>query len=293
MSEAKLGVLALISACVVWGLSALFYKMLAHIPPIEVLSHRTLWSFVFFSFVLAVQGRLAEVREVLGAPRQVLTLGVAALMIAANWFLFILSVQLGKATEASLGYYIFPLVSVLLGMVFFRERLGRGQIFAVILAAIAVCVLTWGLGVAPWVSLIIALTFGLYGVIKKRLTLGPVVSVTIEVLLLCPIALVVLGSVWWQGGSPIGAGVSDLVLLMVSGPLTATPLILFSYATKRVQLATVGLVQYLNPTLQFCVATLIFAEPFGFWHAIAFPMIWTALAIYSGASLLKARRAVG
>ncbi|WP_321832426.1 EamA family transporter RarD [Thalassovita sp.] len=289
-SAAKLGVLALVTACVVWGLSGLFYKLLSHLPPLQVLSHRTLWSCVFFALVLLVQGRLHLVGGVLRQPRQTLTLFVAALMIGANWFMFILSIQVGKATEASLGYYIFPLVSVLMGVVFFRERLGRLQWGAVALAVLAVSILTWGLGVAPWVSLLIAVTFGLYGVIKKKLTLGPVVSVTVEVLLLSPVALIILWQVWAGGGSVWGNGARDIALLMISGPLTATPLILFSFATKRVQLATVGLVQYLNPTLQFLVATLVFAEPFGPWHAIAFPIIWVALALYSGASLWQARR---
>lgn len=289
-SAAKLGVLALVSACVVWGLSGLFYKLLSHLPPLQVLSHRTLWSCVFFALVLLVQGRLHLVGGVLRQPRQTLTLLVAALMIGANWFMFILSIQVGKATEASLGYYIFPLVSVLMGVVFFRERLGRLQWGAVALAVLAVSILAWGLGVAPWVSLLIAVTFGLYGVIKKKLTLGPVVSVTVEVLLLSPVALIILWQVWAGGGSVWGNGARDIALLMISGPLTATPLILFSFATKRVQLATVGLVQYLNPTLQFLVATLVFAEPFGPWHAIAFPIIWAALALYSGASLWQARR---
>jgi len=291
MSETGKGIAALVTACTVWGLSGLFYKLLSHLPPLQVLSHRTLWSCVFFALVLLVQGRLPVLGAVLRHPRQVLTLLVAALMIGVNWFMFILSIQVGKATEASLGYYIFPLVSVLMGMVFFRERLGLWQWGAVGLACFAVSLLTWGLGVAPWVSLLIAVTFGLYGVIKKKLTLGPVVSVTVEVLLLSPIALIVLWQVWADGGAVWGQGARDVALLLISGPLTATPLILFSYATKRVQLATVGLVQYLNPTLQFLVATLVFAEPFGPWHAIAFPIIWAALALYSGASLWQARRA--
>ena len=289
--QVRLGVLALVTACTVWGLSGLFYKLLSHLPPLQVLSHRTLWSCVFFALVLMLQGRLQALRAVLGQPRQVLVLLVAALMIGVNWFMFILSIQVGKATEASLGYYIFPLVSVLLGLVFFRERLGLWQWGAVGLACFAVSLLTWGLGVAPWVSLLIAVTFGLYGVIKKKLTLGPVVSVTVEVLLLSPVALVVLWQIWAGGGAVWGQGARDVALLLISGPLTATPLILFSYATKRVRLATVGLVQYLNPTLQFLVATLVFAEPFGPWHAIAFPIIWAALALYSGASLWQARRA--
>lgn len=291
MGETGKGIAALVTACTVWGLSGLFYKQLSHLPPLQVMSHRTLWSCVFFALVLLVQGRLPVLGAVLRHPRQVLTLLVAALMIGVNWFMFILSIQIGKATEATLGYYIFPLVSVLMGMVFFRERLGIWQWGAVALACFAVSLLTWGLGVAPWVSLLIAVTFGLYGVIKKKLTLGPVVSVTVEVLLLSPIALIVLWQVWAGGGAIWGQGARDVALLVISGPLTATPLILFSYATKRVQLTTVGLVQYLNPTLQFLVATLVFAEPFGPWHAIAFPIIWAALALYSGASLWQARRA--
>jgi chloramphenicol-sensitive protein RarD len=197
--------------------------------------------------------------------------------------------------EASLGYYIFPLVAVLLGAIAFRERLGKAQLFAVALALCAVVTLTWGLGVPPWIALILASSFGLYGLVKKGLSVGPVVSVTAEVLLLSPIALTVLWYVHSDGTGAFAVTWRDSLLLMFSGILTGTPLIMFSYATKRVTLATVGLVQYLNPTLQFLVATLIFREVFSFWHAVAFAMIWTALAIYTTASLRQdraARRAI-
>jgi chloramphenicol-sensitive protein RarD len=157
------------------------------------------------------------------------------------------------------------------------------------LALLAVVVLTLGLGVAPWIALVLSGTFGLYGLIKKRLPVAPLVSVTAEVLLLSPIALVVLAYGWDQGHAAFGQGTQDLLLLMFSGLLTGTPLILFSAATKRVSMATVGLVQYLNPTLQFLCAVLIFAEPFGQWHAIAFALIWTALAIYSFAAIRHER----
>ncbi|WP_101068248.1 EamA family transporter RarD [Roseovarius salinarum] len=291
MREAVKGVAAMVLACTIWGLSPLFYKLLTHIPPIEILAHRTLWSLAFFAGVLAVQGRLAWLARAVGTLRSARVIGFAALMISTNWFVFITSIQIGKALEASMGYYTFPLVAVLLGAVVFRERLGRAQRWAVALAAAAVITLTAGLGVAPWIALVLATTFGLYGVAKKHLEVGPVVSVTGEVLLLSPIALAVLAVAHADGGGAFGAAWGDSLLLAASGVITATPLILFSYATRRVTLASVGLIQYLNPTLQFLVATLVFRELFTPWHALAFGMIWTALAIYTVAALRQDRAA--
>jgi chloramphenicol-sensitive protein RarD len=295
MREATKGIIAMVATCTVWGLSGIYYKLLDHIPPIEILAHRTLWSCVFFAFVLLIQGRISVLGQALAGRKSILMIGFAALMISTNWFVFITSIQIGRAMEASLGYYIFPLVAVLLGAIAFRERLGKAQLFAVALALCAVVTLTWGLGVPPWIALILASSFGLYGLVKKGLSVGPVVSVTAEVLLLSPIALTVLWYFHSDGHGAFGVNWNDSLLLMFSGILTGTPLIMFSYATKRVTLATVGLVQYLNPTLQFLVATLIFQEAFSFWHAVAFAMIWTALAIYTTASLRQdraARRAV-
>ncbi|SEM00608.1 chloramphenicol-sensitive protein RarD [Roseovarius tolerans] len=295
MREATKGIIAMVATCTVWGLSGIYYKLLDHIPPIEILAHRTLWSCVFFAFVLLVQGRISVLGQALAGRKSILLIGFAALMISTNWFVFITSIQIGRAMEASLGYYIFPLVAVLLGAIAFRERLGKAQLFAVALALCAVVTLTWGLGVPPWIALILATSFGLYGLVKKGLSVGPVVSVTAEVLLLSPIALTVLWYFHSDGHGAFGVNWRDSLLLMFSGILTGTPLIMFSYATKRVTLATVGLVQYLNPTLQFFVATLIFQEAFSFWHAVAFAMIWTALAIYTTASLRQdraARRAI-
>ena len=295
MREATKGIIAMVATCTVWGLSGIYYKLLAHIPPIEILAHRTLWSCAFFAFVLLMQGRLHMLGRALAGRRSVLSIGFAALMISTNWFVFITSIQIGKAMEASLGYYIFPLVAVLLGAIAFRERLGRAQLFAVALALCAVVTLTAGLGVPPWIALVLASSFGLYGLVKKGLSVGPVVSVTAEVLLLSPIALTVLWFSHSGGGGAFGANWRDSALLAFSGLLTGTPLIMFSYATKRIALATVGLVQYLNPSLQFLVATFWFLEPFSVWHALAFGMIWTALAIYTTASLRQdraARRAV-
>ncbi|AHM05161.1 RarD [Roseibacterium elongatum DSM 19469] len=279
---------ALVLACVIWGLSPLFYELLAHIPPQEVLAHRTVWSLIVFAGVLALQSRLREVPRALGGLRPALAVAAAAAMISINWFLFIFAIQAGRTVEASLGYYIFPLVAVLIGAVILREGLCRAQMLAVTLAASAVIVLTVGLGAAPWISLTLAVTFGIYGLLKRMVAAGPVVSVTAEVLILLPIAVAYLA--WLGAGAgAFGQSLGDSLLLIASGPMTATPLILFSYATKRVAMATVGLVQYLNPTLQFATAALILGEVVTPWHMIAFPIIWVALAIYSWATLRQAR----
>jgi chloramphenicol-sensitive protein RarD len=299
MTEPRKGVLAMVAACVIWGLSPLYYKLIAHIPPLEVLSHRTLWSLVFFGAVLVGQRRLGAVAVLLARPRAALMVGFAALMISTNWFLYIYSIQIGHTLQASLGYYMFPLVAVVLGGLVFGERLGALQWGAVALAAVAVTVLSLGAGAVPWISLVLATTFGMYGLAKKRSAAGPVVSVTAEVALLAPLAALWLWGVHtqgWQGiverpGAIFGSNWRDSLILVFSGPITAGPLILFSYASRRISLSSVGLVQYLNPTLQFLVAVLVFAEPFSPAHAIAFALIWLALAIYSAQAIAQDRAA--
>lgn len=288
MKETTKGILALVLACIIWGFSGLYYKLLSHVPPLEVLAHRTLWSMLFFGSVIALTGRLSEVRQVFRDRRTLGVLAITAVMISLNWFGFIFSIQVGWAVEASLGYYIFPLVAVILGYVILGERFRPAQIVAIILAFIAVLTLSLGLGATPWISLFLATTFGIYGVLKQRVKSGAVLSVFIEVLLLAPLAAIwILGvhTLGWTGigeeGAVFGTDLRLSLILMFSGVLTAGPLILFSYASKRLKLSTVGFVQYLNPTLQFSVAVLIFNEPFTKWHAIAFPLIWVGLGIYS------------
>jgi chloramphenicol-sensitive protein RarD len=298
MTEGQKGVLAMAGCCTVWGLSSIYYKALAHVPPLEVLSHRTLWSLVFFAGVLAVQGRAREVRAALGQRRNWAFLSVSATMIAANWFGFIYAVQSGQALEASLGYYIFPLVAVLLGYAVLGERFTPLQSVAIGLAAAAVVLLALGLGTPPWIALLVALTFGFYGLVKAQLPLGPVISVGFETMLLAPLAALWLWGVhalgWHDiggaGGGAFGRDWTTSALLALSGPLTGGPLILFSYAARRIAYATLGLVQYLNPTLQFAVAVAVFGEPFTRWHGVAFPLIWAGLALYSRESWRQERR---
>lgn len=297
MTRAQNGILAMIGACVLWGLSPLLYKALAHVPPLEVLSHRSVWSLAFFGMVLLLQGRLGELGKIFKSKRLFLVMLGSSFMISVNWGLFIWAIQSGHMVEASLGYFIYPLMAVVLGAVLFGERLDRVQILSVGMATGAVIFLAWGLGVTPWISLALAVSFVIYGVIKKQLTIGPVVSVTIEVLFLFPLALVWLWGVHFQGwvgidGRNVGVFASnwrDTLLILLMGPVTAGPLVLFSYAAKRLGFATQGLVFYLNPTLQFLVAVLVFGEAISHWHAIAFPVIWLALAIYTINALRQER----
>ena len=280
MNRTAQGILAILAACVIWGLSPLYYNLLTMVPPLELLAQRTLWSFLFFALVLGLQGRFSELIHALGNRGHVITLFAAACAIAVNWYFFIYSVQINRVSEASLGYFIFPLVAVVFGLIVFKEKLSALKWVAVALAVFAVLILTYGLGVAPWLALVLSLSFGTYSVLKKRLDLSPVVSVTLEVMLLLPLTVPYLLIQNW----PIQDSTDSWqiwFLLMGSGPLTATPLILFSYATRRISMSTVGIMQYINPSIQFLVALLIFAEPMTDWHFGAFSIIWVAVVIYS------------
>lgn len=289
MTEAGKGVAAMAGAATVWGLSGIYYKALSVVPPVELLCHRNLWSAAFFGLVLLLQGRRREALALLAQPRAWAVLLLSATMIAVNWLLFIAAVQGSAALEASLGYYIFPLFAVALGFLVLGERFTFRQSVAIGMAVAAVGVLTIGLGKVPWIALVLATTFSLYGLIKGKVRLGPVISVFVETLILSGPALVWLWGahrgLWTdlggRTGGIFGRDLATSAMLAFSGPLTATPLILFSYATRRIPYATVGLVQYVNPTLQFLVAVALFGEPFTRWHAVAFPLIWGGLALYS------------
>lgn len=282
VSEAGKGILAIVVACTIWGLATLYYKALAMVPPLEMLAHRTVWTFVFFGILLAAQGRFGAVGALVLGPLRGRVM-LAAGIVAVNWGLFIWAIQAGHAVEASLGYYIFPLVTVVLGVLVLRERLTPGQGLAVGLAAGAVLLLTYGLGVAPWVALALAFSFAPYMLIKKQMAASAAVSVTAEVMLLLPAAMIWLalahGGV--VAGGWFGGDVFATVMLPLSGLITGGPLILFSWGAQRVRLSTLGLVQYLNPTLQAATAVLVFREPFTGWHGAAFGLIWGGLALYS------------
>jgi len=285
MTEPRKGAVAMVLASIIWGLSAIYYKQLSGIPPLEVLCHRTLWSVIVFIFILRLQDRLQDLKLVFLNKKLILGLFWAAAMISINWFFFIWSVHNDRATEASFGYYIFPLVAVLFGLIFFKEQLSLMKWCSVFLAIFAVTTLAISQNILPFVALVLSVTFGIYGALKKQISLGPVLSVTTEVILLLPLAITFL--LYWHssGFGSFGKDIETTSLLIFSGPMTAVPLMLFSYAARRVQMTSLGIIQYLNPSLQFLVAVFIFAEPFGASQGIAFGLIWLALFIYTLASL--------
>ena len=290
MSSSTKGILAIVIACLIWGFAPIYYKLLVTVPPLELLSHRTIWSFIFFFVVLTFVGRIKELQSAVFSFRgHFLIILLASILIAINWFFFIYAIQTNKTTEASLGYFMMPLVTVVWGLIIFKEKLSLFQWMSVFLAAIAVCILTYGLGVPPWIALILSFSFSIYAVLKKKLDTSPIVSVTGEVLVLVPIGLLLLTYFHMDGQGSFGADWSITILLALSGPLTAAPLILFSYGTRKVNLSTAGILQYLNPSLQFFCAAYIFMEPLSRWHMVAFPLIWVALIIYSWVGINKNR----
>ena len=266
----------------IWGLSGIYYDLLSHIPTLEVLAHRSFWAMVFYALVLLFQRGLYGIDQEQINNKQLILLAASALMISANWFSFILAIQTGQAVQAAFGYYIFPLVAVVFGYIFRRERFTLLQSIAILFAAISVAGLGVALGLIPTLALVIAITFGAYGLIKSFITLGAVVSVTIETMLIAPFSLGFIFYLYFtKSGGTYTASNIDLVLLVLSGIITGGPLRLFSYATKNLNYATVGILQYINPTLQFLVAVLIFLEPFNVWHSFALISIWIGIIIYS------------
>lgn len=286
------GVAALVLACSIWGAAPLYYKAMSHVPAFDMVAHRTVWSMVVLGGWLAITGQLGVLGRLL-TSRDLAIVAVGAVMISVNWLLFIWAIQNGHAIEASLGYYIFPLMAVLCGVIVFGERLGAAQAAAILLAALAVGALTWGLGVLPWMALVMAVTFAIYGVVKKRLSASPVATVAAEVVLMLPLALVWLAWVEPGPGGQFGHAAGESLAIAFSGLITALPLMLLSYASRHVSMAAYGLTQYLNPTLQFLCATLVFREPFTRWHLVAFALIWLAVAVFALSSLRAGARGAG
>ncbi|MEL7106209.1 MAG: EamA family transporter RarD [Pseudomonadota bacterium] len=287
MTSAASGIAAMIAVCAIWGLSPLYYGLLAHVPSDQVLAHRGVWALALFLPIAALRGDLGALGRLLGDGRQRLPLMTASAAIAANWFLFILATAIDRVTESSLGYYIFPLMSVAVGAAVLGERLSFRQWAAVGLAVAAVVVLGAGLGALPWISLGLALTMTLYALMKRYIAAGPLVSVTAEAVWIAPASLV-----WIVWSGSYGHDAATWALLVGMGPITAIPLMLFSFAAQRVSMGLQGFLMYLNPTIQGAVAVMILNEALTGWHMIAFPLIWAALCLYSVEAVRKARAPV-
>jgi chloramphenicol-sensitive protein RarD len=279
-------------AFLIWGFSPIYWKAMQAVPAFEIVSHRVVWSFLFLAVLIGLQGRWAEFRSALGNGRTILVLVATTLLVSANWVLYIWAVNAGYILQASLGYYINPLVNVLLGMVFLRERLSRPQALAVALACTAVVIRGVSFGQFPWIALTLGFTFGLYGLIRKIAPVGSLVGLALETLLLAPVGLAFLVHLELQGKAALlhVGGWLD-ALLIGTGVFTAVPLLFFNLGARRINLSTLGLMQYLAPSGMFLLAVFAYGEPFSAMQGWTFGLIWTALAIYSIDSLRAFRRA--
>lgn len=275
-----------------WGVLPIYWKALAGVPLVEVLAHRVFGTVIFTALLLAGLRQTPELGRALRSPRERLSLLASGALIGVNWGVFIWAVGAGRILETSLGYYLNPLVNVLLGTVFLRERLRRAQGIAVALAALGVLALLVSHGEPPWIALALAASFGLYGLLHKLTHVRPIAALAIETGALAPAALAYLCFATEPAGGTLVTGAAlAQALLVLAGPVTALPLLWFASAARRLRLSTLGLFQYLAPTLALLLAVFLYGESFTRAHAFAFLSIWSALALYS-VDALQASRAI-
>ena len=275
------GLLFAAGAYTLWGLFPIYLKALENVSALEILAHRILWSVPFGALLLTLRKQWPEVMRAMSDRRVLLMLAIAAVSISANWLVYVWAVINDRVLEASLGYFINPLMYVAAGVFILGEKLRNIQIIAVALATIGVLVLTIGVGAFPWVSIVLAILFTAYGYIRKTTNVGAMPGLFIEVVMLTPLALFYL--IWlMQAGRAIflSGAIGMDILLILAGPVTVLPLVLFALAARRLKLTTLGFMQYIGPTLQFMLG-IYYGEPFTIAHAICFGLIWTALAVFS------------
>jgi chloramphenicol-sensitive protein RarD len=276
------GILYATLAYAVWGLLPLYFAQLLQVPAWEVTMHRTLYALVFLLGVLSVRRQWGWLREVSGKPRVLAAFALSALLLSVNWLVYGWAVQNGHVLDASLGYFILPLVNVAIGFFLLGERPRRGQWLAVVLAACGVLWLTLQAARPPWIALALAVSFAFYGLLRKLASLGALEGLTLETLMVAPFSVLALGYATWQGHSALAQGDPVTVgWLLLGGPLTAIPLLLFAAGVRRITLTTLGILQYISPTLQFALGVWWFHEPFAPARLLGFVLIWAALLVYS------------
>lgn len=291
--ELRRGSLAALTAFLIWGLSPLYFRAVGTVPPFEIVSHRVLWSVVFLAILIALPalpGDFGKVRAVLRQPRLLALLGLCALLTGSNWLVFVWAIDAGRLLEASLGYFINPLVSVVLGWIFLGERLRPLQRLALAIALTGVAWRVWQVGAPPWIPLFLALTFGIYGLLRKRAPVDAVSGLFVETVLVAPLALGWLA--WMQIEGRLGFGQDPVIDLMLplAGVITAVPLMLFAAGARRLPLASVGFLQFIAPSINFLLAVLVFGEAFDTAQLVGFMLIWSALALYAVDMAHYARR---
>lgn len=270
-----------LGAYLIWGLLPAFLKTLSSVSPAEVLAHRILWSALLLGGIVVIGRRWGPVAAALRSPRVLGVLALTAALIGGNWLLYIWAVNGGHVLETSLGYFINPLLNVALGMAVLGERLGRVQLFAVLLALAGVLYLALAQGALPWIALALATSFGLYGLLRKMAPVDALSGLLIETLLLAPAALLFAVYLGATGEARFGGDVSVSLLLVSAGAVTAIPLLMFAAAAKRLRFATLGLLQYVAPTMQFLLAVFAFGEALTPAHLVAFALIWSGLAVFA------------
>ena len=287
-SESTRGVVFGVAAYAMWGCFPLFFALFDGVPAHEVLVHRILWSCVFLTVVISILQRWRPVTGALANPRGLGRVATCAVLIAINWGLYIYAVGTNHVLQASLGYFLTPLINVALGVVILRERMARLQAASVLLAGVGIMIQVVLLASVPWISLILAISFGFYGLVRKQIALDGLSGLFVETLILLPVALLALGWLSASGASNFLVP-GNTLLLMACGVVTALPLLAFAGAARRLRLSTVGFLMYLNPTLQFLIALYVFREPLDRIQLISFITIWIALALYSWSAWRESR----
>ncbi|QKK28373.1 EamA family transporter RarD [Rhizobium indicum] len=279
-----------LTAYLLWGFLPIYMRAVAHISPAEVIAHRIVWSLPLAGIVLIVLGRTQDIRAALSSPRMLAMAALTASLITVNWGTYVWAIGAGHSLDAALGYFINPLFSIFLGAVFLKEKLQPLQIAAIALAALAVAILALDSGGIPWVALTLAISWGFYALLRKTLPLGPNQGFFLEVLILSgPAVLYILYLEFGGQGHLYRTGLADTTLLLGCGVITAVPLMIYANGAKLLKLSTIGIMQYIAPTMIFLIAVFVFHEPFGTARMIAFPLIWAGLFLYSW-SMLKGSR---
>ena len=286
-SASKSGTIYAVLAYSAWGLFPIYWKFLTQVPAVELVSHRIVWSMVLLIGLLLAQHRISEFQELWRSPKSICSLLLTTTLIAGNWCIYIYGVNSGRIVETSLGYYINPLITVLLGSIVLKEKLNFAKKVAVLLAAIAVSNFIWHFGQVPWIAISLAFSFALYGLFRKLIKVTPLVGLTVETLLATPIALLYIGYASATGTGHFGSSWQVSLLLIGCGIVTALPLLWFNKAAKHLQLSTLGFFQYIAPSLQLLIGVALYREPFTAIHAVTFLLIWSAIAIFSISSLRK------
>jgi chloramphenicol-sensitive protein RarD len=288
----RTGIINASLAFLCWGLFPIYFHALNEVPPSQILAHRVLWSLLFLAIVLTVRRQWQWLPAVLRQPRVIGSFVASAFLLSLNWLVYIWAVNNGHVIEASLGYFINPLVNIMFGYLLLKERLRAGQWAAIALAALGVAWLTWQAGTVPWIALILAATFGAYGLMRKTAALGALEGLSFETMALFPLALgyVIWLSLHGQNSFINSAADSTRWLLAAAGPITAIPLLLFAAGARKIPLSALGLLQYISPTIQFLLGVWLFHEAFSAERLVGFLLIWSALALYAAEGLWRSRR---